>query len=183
MYELTEAVGQMMALEDLNLTRNFIDPAAGRRLGRSLSSVRRLEWLGLGGCHIDDVSAVDIVTGALKSPGLKVLFLNFNHISPGVEERLKEETGRREGLSVLLDGQESPPVDYVWGRPLPCDSRCVPWTLNQLIKSLDSGDSTSSDDSNVTSRRGASVNSPAIYFEVLRFVSWRRNTLAGLLEL
>ena len=61
----------------------------------------------------------------------------------------------------LVD-QVSPPVDYDCG-PLPCDSRCVPWTMNQLIsgKSQDSGDtgdsgdtsvgdSTSSDDSSVT---------------------------------
>ncbi|KAI0223303.1 hypothetical protein LSAT2_025482 [Lamellibrachia satsuma] len=122
--QLNNGLAENKSIQSLALNWNFIDAAAGRPLGQNLSSLTQLEELKLMYCHIDDVTAVDIVTGAATSPRLENLNLGGNHISRGVVRQLKEIRGRPRLL--YLGEQESPPAEEHWG----CDSRCVPW--NQL---------------------------------------------------
>ncbi|KAI0229057.1 hypothetical protein LSAT2_020513 [Lamellibrachia satsuma] len=109
---------------NLDLSWCRLDKDLVKQLNDGLAENKSIKSLALMYCHIDDVTAVDIVTGAITSPKLENLNLGGNHITPGAVRQLKEIRG---GPRLLYLGeQESPPAEQHWG----CDSRCVPW--NQL---------------------------------------------------
>ena len=85
--DIVKALSNMVYLKSLLLSYNTLAPSASKCLVQSVRSLPQLEYLRLGRCDISNDDCVDLVSSLSKHcPRLRVLDLNYNHLSSGYSQ-------------------------------------------------------------------------------------------------